>query len=134
MPEVDVVDDTWFGVAPRVLAPYVADPTSWRRWWPDLSLQVAEWRGQKGMRWTVPAAAAGKLAGSMEIWLQDVDDGTVAHFFLRLDGVRRPLTRRERARYERAYRVRMKSVFWALADRLDPGRIARLAGPLTRIP
>ena len=134
MPQVDIVDDTWFGVPPRVLAPYVADPANWRRWWPDLSLQVIEWRGPKGVRWTVPAAAGGKLKGSMEVWLQDVDDGTIAHFFLRLDSVGRPLSRRERVRYERGYRTTTKSVFWALADRLDPGRIARLAGPPTRIP
>jgi hypothetical protein len=134
VPEVDIVDDTWFGVRPRVVAPYVADPANWRRWWPDLSLQVLEWRGVKGVRWTVPAAATGKLRGSMEVWLQEVNGGTVAHFFLRLDGVRGPLSRRERAGYERRYRTQTKAVFWALADRLDPGRIARLAGPPTRIP
>ncbi len=134
MPDVDVVDDTWFGVAPRVLAPYVADRANWRRWWPDLALQVEQARGPKGMRWTVSSAAGGRLTGSMEIWLQDVDDGTVAHFFLRLNGVGRPLSPRERMRYEHRYRVRMKTVFWALADRLDPARIARLAGPPTRIP
>ena len=80
------------------------------------------------------SARGGLAAGSMEIWLQPKDDGVVAHYFLRLDGARRPLTRRQRLVLERDYRVQIKQILWAVADRLDPARLARLAGPPTRIP
>jgi hypothetical protein len=134
MPEVDVVDATWIGARPAAVAPIVADPVNWRRWWPDLDLGVDEFRGVKGVRWIVRSGRNGAVAGSMEVWLQGVDDGTVAHYFLRLDGTRGALGRRDRARIERDFRVRVKRIFWGLADRLDPGRLARLAGPPTRIP
>ena len=98
MPEVDIVDDTWFGVAPQVLAPYVADPANWRRWWPDLDSAGRRMARGEGRALDGARRCRRALAGSMEVWLQDVDDGTVAHFFLRLDGVRRRLRRRERAR------------------------------------
>jgi hypothetical protein len=134
MPEVDVVDATWIDVRPAVLAPIVADASNWRRWWPDLDLGVDELRAAKGVRWIVRSGRDGAVAGSMEVWLQGIDDGTVAHYFLRLDGTRGRLGRRERARIEHEFRVRIKRILWGLADRLDPGRLARLAGPPTRIP
>jgi hypothetical protein len=134
MPEVDVVDSTWIDVGPGSIAALIADSANWQRWWPDLDLLVDERRGRKGMRWFVRSARGGALSGSMEVWLQPVDDGTVAHFFLRLDGTRRPLRPRERARVAHGYRVRTKQVFWGLADRLDPGRLARVAGPPDTIP
>lgn len=134
MPEIDVVDSTWIDVRPGSLAAVVAEPANWRRWWPDLVLQVEEWRGRKGMRWFVRSARDGTLAGSMEIWLQDIEEGTIVHYFLRLDGTRRPLRRSERARLAHHYRVRTKRVFWALSDRLDPGRLARVAEPPDTIP
>ena len=83
------------------------------------------------MRWLVPTGHGGTIAGSLEIWLEPAHDGTVVHFFARLDGARRPLRRRERERLQHDYRVRMKAALFALADRLDPGRIARLGGPPT---
>ena len=132
--EVDVLDATWIGVPPTAIAALVADPANWQRWWPDLDLEAAELRGPKGVRWIVRSALGGRAAGSMEVWLQEQDDGTVAHFFLRLDGTHRPLSQRERRVTEHDFRVRIKRVMWALGDRLDPGRLARVAGPPTRIP
>jgi hypothetical protein len=134
MPEIDVVDSTWIDVLPASLATIVADPTNWRRWWPDLELQVDEWRGPKGVRWFVRSGRNGTVNGSMEIWLQAVGDGTILHYFLRLDGAQRPLTRRERARLERSYRRGIKRVMWGVADRVDPGRLARVAGLRTSVP
>lgn len=134
VPEVDVMDDTWLGVRPSVVGPVLADPRNWPLWWPDLTLVLQEVRGPKGVRWRVASGRDGAVAGSMEVWLEAADDGTVAHYFLRLDGVRRPIRPRERARLEHDYRVRTKRVLWAVADRLDPGRLARLAGPPNRIP
>ncbi len=129
-----MVDSTWIGVRPAALAPIVADPSNWRSWWPDLQLRVDQLRGAKGVRWIVAAGRGGSVAGSMEIWLESVDDGTVAHFFLRLDGTPHPLRQRDRVRLERTYRTAIKQVFWQLSDRLDPGRVARVGGPPTRVP
>lgn len=127
------MDDTWIGVGPKVLGPVVGDPANWPRWWPDLTVTVQQRRGVKGMRWRVPTGRRGAVTGSMEIWLEPADDGTVVHYFLRLDGTTRPLRRRERDRLQHEYRVRMKAILFAVADQVDPGRIARLAGPPTQI-
>jgi hypothetical protein len=137
VPEVDVVDATWIDVPPASLAPFIAAPANWRKWWPDLNLRVDEWRAAKGVRWLVPSGRRGRVIGSMEIWLQAVDNGTVAHYFLRLDGTPQPLRPRERLRLERSYRIATKRGLWALADEFDPGRLARVSAPpstLTQIP
>ena len=58
----------------------------------------------------------------MEIWLEPAHDGVVAHYFLRLDaadGGR--VADRAGAGRGPAPPARMKAVFWALADELDPG-------------
>ncbi|MEO8888924.1 MAG: polyketide cyclase / dehydrase and lipid transport [Jatrophihabitantaceae bacterium] len=129
MSDIDVVDSTWIGTRPAVLAAIVADPANWRRWWPELRLSVDEWRGAKGVRWTVGPSERGRVAGSMEVWLEPQFDGVVAHFFLRLDGTGgRPLSRREVRRLTDRYRGRAKAVFWSLGDRLDPARMARVGG------
>lgn len=128
MPAIDVVDSTWFGARPAAVAAVVAEPANWRRWWPDLTLEVHEWRKEKGIRWLVPAVGGiGRgLAGSAEVWLEPMADGVVAHFFLRLDApAGQRLSRRRAERVATAYRRRTKQAFWALADRLDPGRMAR---------
>jgi hypothetical protein len=56
----------------------VGDRADWRRWFPDLLLEVIEDRADKGVRWTV----TGSLTGTMEIWLEPVLDGVVLHYFL----------------------------------------------------
>lgn len=134
MPELDVMDATWIAVRAASVAPIVADPANWTRWWPDLDLLVEQRRGAKGMRWIVRSGRGGSVAGSMEIWLEPAQDGTVAHYFLRLDGTRRPLRARERMRLEHEYRMRIKRAFWAVSARLDPGRLARVGGPAHRVP
>ncbi|MDT4918149.1 MAG: hypothetical protein QOI15_1370 [Pseudonocardiales bacterium] len=129
MPEIDVVDSTWFAAPPATVAALIADPSNWRRWWPDLTLEVDEWRNDKGVRWLVPAVAGrGEgLAGSAEVWLEPMFEGVVAHFFLRLDPPPgRRLSQRRRERITDEFRRRTKATFWALADQLDPGRVARL--------
>ena len=82
MPTVDVMDETFLVVTrPRVAAVF-ADPAGWPRMWPDLRLRTVTDRGDQGMRWTV----TGALVGSMEVWLEEVLDGTVLHYYLRADG------------------------------------------------
>ena len=129
VPQVDVVDSTWIGAAPAVIGAVLAQPANWSRWWPDLTVRVTEQRGPKGVRWNVPTGRGGRVHGSMEIWLQPADDGTVVHYFLRLDGTADPITPRGALRIEHEYRTRTKRAIWAVGDRVDPGRLARVAGP-----
>jgi hypothetical protein len=130
VPDIDLVDSTWIDVRPAAVAPHLADPANWPRWWPDLDLSDPEPRGDKGVRWTVRSAAGARLAGSMEVYLEPAGAGVVAHYILRLDAVAaRPLSRGRAARLSRRYRRRSKQLFWGLADQLDPGRLARIAAP-----
>ena len=81
MAAVDVVDETFLAVPPEVVAAVFARPESWRRYWPDLRLDLYADRGAEGCRWTV----TGALTGTMEVWLEAVLDGTVLHYFLRAE-------------------------------------------------
>ncbi len=130
MPQIDVVDSTWVGAPAAEVGAVIADPRNWPQWWPRLELDLAEARGVKGVRWTVRSAERGRMAGSMEIWLEPDPNGVVAHYFLRLD--RRdggPVSRGRRERIVRRYRARAKQVLWAVGDAVDPGRMARIAAP-----
>jgi hypothetical protein len=132
VPTIDVVDSTWFAARPTAVAAIVAEPANWRRWWPSLELAVDEWRGAKGVRWFVRSATgrAAGLTGTAEVWLEAANDGVVAHLFLRLDRADgAPLGRRRAERIAREFRAGTKQHFWALADQLDPGRLARLTAP-----
>ncbi|MDP9116204.1 MAG: polyketide cyclase / dehydrase and lipid transport [Actinomycetota bacterium] len=132
MPAIDIVDSTWICARPAVVAAVVAEPANWRRWWPDLELTVDEWRGDRGVRWTVPRSADG-LRGSMEVWLEQALDGVVLHYFLRLDppdGAR--LSRAGAVRRATMHRRRIKRIFWSLSDELDPGRLQRTSAPASR--
>lgn len=75
---IQIADETFVAADPVVVGRAVCDPASWRRWFPDLILDVVEDRAEKGVRWTV----AGPLTGTMEIWLQPMLDGVVLHYFL----------------------------------------------------
>ena len=116
-PAIDIADETYVGCPPALLAPVVADPAAWARWWPDLRLSVTRDRGIKGQQWAV----RGALTGSMEIWLEPVGPGTVLHWFLRADppdGARPRPARgldRERQRRVKAW----KEHAFALKDRLE---------------
>jgi len=78
MNSIQVADETFVAADPAAVGRAVADPASWRRWWPDLRLEVIEDRGPAGVRWTV----TGPLTGTMEIWLEPVLDGVLLHYFL----------------------------------------------------
>jgi hypothetical protein len=78
MNSIQIADETFVAADPVEVGRAVADPASWRRWWPDLRLTVVEDRGAMGHRWTV----AGALIGTMEIWLESVLDGVVLHYFV----------------------------------------------------
>lgn len=76
---VDLVDETFVVAPAEVLAGIIADPKSWRRWWPDLNLTVFMDRGQSGLRWSM----AGALVGSLEVWIEPFADGCILHHYLR---------------------------------------------------
>jgi hypothetical protein len=78
MSSIQVADQTYVAAPGVQVGAAVSDPSSWRRWWPDLRLQVVEERGEKGIRWKV----TGALTGTMEIWLEPSLDGVVLHYFL----------------------------------------------------
>ncbi len=80
-PPVDIADDTFIVADRSRLAALFADPGTWRRWWPDLDLALAEDRGLEGTRWTV----SGRYRGSAEIWLEKWRDGVIVHWYLRVE-------------------------------------------------
>ncbi|BBG03125.1 MULTISPECIES: polyketide cyclase / dehydrase and lipid transport [Pseudonocardia] len=129
-PSVDVVDETFLAVPRERVAAEFADPGRWPSYWPDLSPQIAHDRGPAGIRWTV----TGALTGTMEVWCEQVLDGTVLHFFLRASpepaaGPGRSRSRswgRSRAESDRRHRE-FKAHAFALKRRLEAGRRAGVA-------
>ena len=75
---VQIADETVVAADPARVGAAVGDPSSWRRWWPDLRLRVIEDRGPLGVRWAV----TGPITGTMEIWLEPMLDGVLLHYFL----------------------------------------------------
>lgn len=73
-----MADETFVAAAPTTAGAVVNDRARWRRWFPDLRLSVVEDRGDAGVRWSV----TGPLAGTMEIWCEEVLDGFVLHYYL----------------------------------------------------
>ena len=78
MHSIQVADQTFVAANPADVGKAVSDATSWRRWWPDLRLDVVEDRGEKGIRWAV----TGALTGTMEVWLEPMLDGVILNYFL----------------------------------------------------
>ena len=129
VPAVDVIDETFLAVPRARVAAEFADPARWPAWWPRLRPEIAHDRGADGIRWTV----TGALAGTMEVWLEEVLDGTVLHFFLRADPphdaqprgrfARRRWARRESDRWHLGFKTRA----FTLKRRLEDGRPAGVA-------
>jgi hypothetical protein len=81
MNSIQIADETFIAADGALVGAAIADQSQWRRWWPDLHLQVVEDRAEKGIRWTV----TGAVTGTMEVWLEpmvDGLDGVVLHYFL----------------------------------------------------
>jgi hypothetical protein len=78
MNSIQIADQTYVAASGAHVGAAIGDQSSWRRWWPDLRLQVVEDRGEKGIRWAV----TGALTGTMEVWLEPSLDGVVLHYFL----------------------------------------------------
>lgn len=114
---VDVVDETFLVVPPKIVASAFADPAAWRQYWPDLTLSVYLDRGDQGIRWTV----RGALVGTMEVWLEPMLDGTLLHYFLRADPPA-PTSPRETQRERRRRQLAAKRVSLGLKAVLEDGR------------
>lgn len=117
MPVVDIVDETFLVAPPKVVASVFADPASWRRYWPDLTLSVYLDRGDEGLRWTV----RGALVGTMEVWLEPMLDGTLLHYFLRAEPPT-PAGDRDVARERRRRQLAAKAIALGLKSTLEDGR------------
>jgi hypothetical protein len=121
VPQVDLIDETFLLAGPAVLSPVIHDERRWRQWWPDLRLTVSEDRAERGIRWLVD----GPFVGTMEVWLEPVGDGSVAHYYLRVDPADgRVLSVRESTKEAERRARRAKQVFWSVRDEVESGRAA----------
>jgi hypothetical protein len=118
VPDLDIVDETFIAVPPKLVAPVFAEPAAWRRFWPDLRLEVYADRGDQGLRWTIQGA----LVGTMEVWLEPILDGTLLHYFLRAD-LPSPAKRPRELRREHTRRqLAAKRLSLDLKAQLEDGR------------
>jgi hypothetical protein len=121
MNSIQVADQTFVAASPAQAGMAVADPSSWRRWWPDLWLKVVENRAEKGIRWVV----AGPLTGTMEIWLEPSLDGAMLHYFLHAEPTGTAawqLARMNLAKMTHRRRVAGKKMAFEVKARLERSR------------
>jgi hypothetical protein len=129
MNSIQIADETFVAAEPAAVGAAVADPASWRRWWPDLGLTVVEDRAEKGQRWTV----TGALTGTMEIWLEEMLDGVILHYFLHAEpagATAQQLKRMDLAQMNHRRRVAGKVMAFEIKQRLEASRpigVSRLA-------
>ncbi|KAA9151570.1 polyketide cyclase / dehydrase and lipid transport [Amycolatopsis acidicola] len=116
-PAIDVVDETFLAVPAGTVAAAFADRAAWRRYWPDLLLEVYTDRGDEGLRWTVKGA----LTGTMEVWLEPKLDGTLLHYFLRATPPGQPTPKDLRREYDKRARA-AKAIAFGLKEVLEDGR------------
>ncbi|MFC4374348.1 polyketide cyclase / dehydrase and lipid transport [Nocardia halotolerans] len=124
MSSIQVADQTFLAAPPAAIAEVIGAANNWRRWWPDLRLDVREDRGDKGIRWTV----AGPLNGTMEVWLEPAADGAILHYFLHAEPTAaKPLSPRALTAANRSRRVAGKDMSFEVKARLEAGRPAGVA-------
>jgi hypothetical protein len=118
---VQIADETYVAADPTRIGAAVGNPSNWRRWWPDLHLEVTEDRGPQGVRWGV----AGPLTGTMEIWLEPMLGGALLHYFLHAEptGAAAPQrARRNLAKMTHRRRVAGKKMAFEVKTTLESSR------------
>jgi hypothetical protein len=121
MHSLQIADETFVAADSADVGRAVSDARSWRRWWPDLRLQVVEDRAEKGIRWTI----TGALTGTMEIWLEPTLDGVILHYFLHAEpagAAARHLARMNLAKMTHQRRVAGKNMAFEVKARLEVSR------------
>jgi ribosome-associated toxin RatA of RatAB toxin-antitoxin module len=119
MPSLDISCDDLVVADPAYVAERLGADTLWREWWPELTLTPSERRGLEGVRWAVTGAAI----GTAEWWLEQVRDGVVVHWYLRVDP-ERPTGSRGLRKLQERYVARYRDNIWRLKDELEQGRAA----------
>jgi ribosome-associated toxin RatA of RatAB toxin-antitoxin module len=119
MPVLDISCDDLLVADPAYVAQRLGADTLWREWWPGLILTPSERRGLEGVRWAV----TGEAIGTAEWWLEQVRDGVVVHWYLRIDPVDTVGDRRLRKLRER-YVAQYRNNIWRFKDELERGRAA----------
>lgn len=120
MSSIQIADQTFVAAPGAAVAEILSGPNNWRRWWPDLTLDVREDRADKGIRWSV----TGALTGTMEVWLEPSLDGVILHYFLHAEP-KSPI--RDLAAANRTRRVAGKNMSFEIKTRLESGRAAGVA-------
>ncbi|MEV0031017.1 polyketide cyclase / dehydrase and lipid transport [Nocardia sp. NPDC050793] len=129
MSSIQVADQTFVAASGAAVAQVLDGAGKWRQWWPDLTLDVREDRGDKGIRWSV----SGALTGTMEVWLEPALDGVILHYFLHCEprGVE-GMSPRELSAASRARRVAGKNMSFEIKARLEAGRPAGVTPAATQ--
>lgn len=122
---IQVADDAFVAASVSLAGAVVGDRTRWRRWWPDLTLEVTQDRGDEGVRWRV----GGPLTGTMEIWCEKRLDGFILHYFLHAEPTAAmPAEPRAwmdaTAELNRVRRVAGKAMAFEVKQTLEAGRAA----------
>ena len=128
MNSIQVADETFVAASPERVGAAVGDRAAWRRWWPDLRLEVVEDRADKGVRWSV----TGPVTGTMEIWLEPMLDGVLLHYFLHAEptGVTPDrLARLDLPKLVHARRVAGKAMAFEVKAELERDRPVGVAPP-----
>jgi ribosome-associated toxin RatA of RatAB toxin-antitoxin module len=119
MPTLDISCDDLVVADPAYVADRLGADTLWREWWPELTLTPSERRGREGVRWAVTGAAI----GTAEWWLEQVRDGVVIHWYLRVDPTR-PASPRRLRKLQEQYVARYRNQIWRFKDEVESGRAA----------
>jgi len=119
MPSLDISCADLVVADPAYVAERLGPATLWREWWPALTLTPTERRGLEGVRWAVTGAAI----GTAEWWLEQVRDGVVVHWYLRVDP-REPVRGRALERLQERYVARYRDHLWRFKDDVEAGRAA----------
>ena len=115
---IQIADETFVAADPAAVGRAVGDRTAWRRWFPDLLLEVVEDRADKGVRWTT----SGPLTGTMEIWLEPVLDGVVLHYFLHAEPTGADPAKINAAKLNHRRRVAGKRMAFEVKNQLESSR------------